>query len=403
MSNGGQPIKLNDADKFMIRKAVLELAKTGTPRFTSIDDDVRNIPKVNSKAINLWDYVTAIGAQLSRPPYDPYRETISLDISIGRKRSRKVILNIPLLIYGNMAIDYSSLESVHLALNRLAEKGNVLGLISEIEINTTKDNKRKYSLFKKVPFYINDTLEDYKKFCPDGLVLEYKDETSMNMLQNFRKEFDGPILVDVSKVFPFYIKTILEQGADGIIVDTDKVTKNERYNGRHAIAVVYDARKAINDYYKGREGEDDDDDDNAILVIAGDVNSSGKIVKAAALGANIIGYSTSMLIAHSNMYSEKPSDISSIADNVYRHMVATKGEIKGIPAALGYSDFHNLSPSDLRTSSIDASLQGEIPLEGIDRTYKEMIDEVVNECVNEKGIKLNALETQEVLRSLGSE
>ena len=402
MSNGGQQIKLNDADKFMIRKAVLELAKTGTPRFTSIDDDVRNIPKVNSKAINLWDYVTAIGAQLSRPPYDPYRETISLDISIGRKRSRKVILNIPLLIYGKMAIDYSSLESVHLALNQLAEKGNVLGLISEIEINTTKDNKRKYPLFKKVPFYINDTLEDYKKFCPDGLVLEYKDETSMNMLQNFRKEFDGPILVDVSKVFPLYIKTILEEGADGIIVDTDKVTKNERYNGRHAIAVIYDARKAINDYYKGREGEDDDDD-NAILVIAGDVNSSGKIVKAAALGANIIGYSTSMLIAHSNMYSEKPSDISSIADNVYRHMVATKGEIKGIPAALGYSDFHNLSPSDLRTSSIDASLQGEIPLEGIDRTYKEMIEEVVNECVNEKGIKLNASETQEVLRSLGSE
>ena len=59
---------MNDADKFMIRKAVLELAKTGTPRFTSIDDDVRNLPNVNSKAINLWDYVTAIGAQLSRPP-----------------------------------------------------------------------------------------------------------------------------------------------------------------------------------------------------------------------------------------------------------------------------------------------------------------------------------------------
>ena len=399
MSNGGQQIKLNDADKFMIRKAVLELAKTGTPRFTSIDDDVRNLHNIDSKAINLWDYVTAIGAQLSRPPYDPYRETISLDISIGRKRSRKVTLNIPLIIYGNIAIHYSSLESVHLALNRLAEKGNVLGLISEIEINTTKDNKRKYPLFKKVPFYINDTLEDYKKFYPEGLVLEYKDETSMKMLQNFRKEFDGPILVDVSEVFPLYIKTILEEGADGIIVDTDKVTKNERYKGKHAIAVIYDARKAINDYYKGREGNNDDDD-NAILVIAGDVNSSGKVVKAAALGANVVGYSTSMLIAHSNMYSEKPSEVSSIADNVYRHMVATKGEIKGIPAALGYSDFHNLSPSDLRTSSIDASIQGEIPLEGIDRTYKEMIEEVVNEYVSEKGIKLNSSETQEVLRSI---
>ena len=387
---------MNDADKFIIRKAVLELAKTGTPRFTSIDDDVRNLPKVNSKTINLWDYVTAIGAQLSRPPYDPYRETISLDISIGRKKSRKVSLNIPLLIYGNIAIHHSSLEAVHLALNRLAEKGNVLGLISEIDINTIKDNTRKYPLFKKVSFYKNDSLEHYQKSCPEGLVLEYKDQDSLRMLQNFRKEFDGPILVDVSEVFPLYTKTILEEGADGIIVDTDKVTKKERYKGKHAIAVIYDARNAINDYYKGRE--ENENDNNAILVIAGDVNSAGKIVKAAALGANVVGYSTSMLIAHSNMYSEKPSNVSSIAENVYRHMVGTKGEIKGIPAALGYSDFHNLSPSDLRTSSIDASLQGNIPLEGVDRTYKEMIEEIVNEYVSEKGIKLNSLETQQILR-----
>ncbi len=386
---------MNDADKFIIRKAVLELAKTGTPRFTSIDDDVRNLPKVNSKTINLWDYVTAIGAQLSRPPYDPYRETISLDISIGRKKSRKVSLNIPLIIYGNIAIHPSSLEAVHLALNRLAEKGNVLGLISEIDINTPNNN-RKYPLFKKVSFYKNDSLEHYQKSCPEGLVLEYKDQDSLRMLQNFRKEFDGPILVDVSEVFPLYTKTILEEGADGIIVDTDKVTKKERYKGKHAIAVIYDARNAINDYYKGRE--ENDNDNNAILIIAGDVNSAGKIVKAAALGANVVGYSTSMLIAHSNMYSEKPSDPSSIAENVYRHMVGTKGEIKGIPAALGYSDFHNLSPSDLRTSSIDASLQGNIPLEGVDRTYKEMIEEIVNEYVSEKGIKLNSLETQQILR-----
>jgi hypothetical protein len=388
---------LNDADKFIIRRAVLELAKTATPRFTSIDDDVRNLPKVNSKAINLWDYVTAIGAQLSRPPYDPYRETISLDISIGRKKSRKVSLNIPLIIYGNIAINYSSLESIHLALNRLAEKGNVLGLISEIEINTTKDNnKRKYPLFKKVPFYRNDSLEEYQKSCPEGLVLEYKDQASLRMLQNIRNEFDGSILVDVSEVFPLYTKTILEEGADGIIIDTDKVTKNERYKGKHAIAVIHDARNAINDYYKGRE--ENDNDNNVALVIAGDVNSAGKIVKAAALGANVIGYSTSMLIAHSNMYSEKPSDISSIADNVYRHMVGTKGEIKGIPAALGYSDFHNLSPSDLRTSSIEASLQGNIPLEGVDRTYKEMVEEIVNEYISEKGIKINSLEIQQILR-----
>jgi len=394
---------LNDADKFIIRKAVLELAKTGKPRSTSIDDEVRKTHEINFKAINLWDYVTAIGAQLSRPPYDPYRETVNLDISIGRGKSRKVVLNIPLIIYGNIAMDSHSLESVHLALNRLAEEGNVLGLILETEINTKQD-KRKYPLFKKISFYpessLQDSLEDYKKLSAEGLVLEYKDESSLNILQRLREEFDGPILVDVSDVFPLCFNSILDSKADGIIVDTEKVTKNnERYKGKHAIAVICDARNAINHYYKGKE----ESGDNAILVIAGDVNSAGKIVKAAALGADVVGYSTSMLIANSHIYSEKPFDVISIAENVYRHMIGTKGEIRGIPAALGYSDFHNLSSSDLRTSSIDASLQGNILLEGIDRPYLEIIEEVINEYVSEKGMYMNSSETQEVLRSVVGE
>lgn len=396
---------MNDADKFIIRKAVLELAKTGKPRSTSIDDEVRKTHEINFKAINLWDYVTAIGAQLSRPPYDPYRETVNLDISIGRGKSRKVVLNIPLIIYGNIAMDSHSLESVHLALNRLAEEGNVLGLILDLETEIkTEQDKRKYPLFKKISFYpessLQDSLEDYKKLSAEGLVLEYKDESSLNILQRLREEFDGPILVDVSDVFPLCFNSILDSKADGIIVDTEKVTKNnERYKGKHAIAVICDARNAINHYYKGKE----ESGDNAILVIAGDVNSAGKIVKAAALGADVVGYSTSMLIANSHIYSEKPFDVISIAENVYRHMIGTKGEIRGIPAALGYSDFHNLSSSDLRTSSIDASLQGNILLEGIDRPYLEIIEEVINEYVSEKGMYMNSSETQEVLRSVVGE
>ena len=109
------------------------------------------------------------------------------------------------------------------------------------------------------------------------------------------------------------------------------------------------------------------------------------------------------MIANSHIYSEKPLDVISIAENVYRHMIGTKGEIRGIPAALGYSDFHNLSPSDLRTSSIDASMQGNILLEGIDRTYLEIIEEVINEYVSEKGMDMNSSETQEVLRSVVGE
>ncbi|MGE5781834.1 MAG: hypothetical protein ACM31J_03140, partial [Nitrososphaerales archaeon] len=248
---------MNDADKFIIRKAVLELAKTGKPRSTSIDDEVRKTHEINFKAINLWDYVTAIGAQLSRPPYDPYRETVNLDISIGRGKSRKVVLNIPLIIYGNITMDSHSLESVHLALNRLAEAGNVLGLILDLETELdTEQDKRKYPLFKKISFYpessLQDSLDGYKELSAEGLVLEYKDESSLNILKRLREEFDGPILVDVSDVFPLYFNSILDSKVDGIIVDTEKVTKSERYKGKHAIAVICDARNAINRYYKGK-------------------------------------------------------------------------------------------------------------------------------------------------------
>ena len=53
----------------------------------SIDDDIRhnNQNKISHETVNLWDYVTALGAQLSRPPYDPYREKINLDTIIGKE------------------------------------------------------------------------------------------------------------------------------------------------------------------------------------------------------------------------------------------------------------------------------------------------------------------------------
>ena len=47
------------------------------------------------------------------------------------------------------------------------------------------------------------------KSSPEGLVIEYKDESSLNVLQKSTKEFDGPILVDVSDIFPLPFNSIL--------------------------------------------------------------------------------------------------------------------------------------------------------------------------------------------------
>ena len=410
---------MNNSEKFLIRKSILELARTGMPRSTSIDDDIRhnNQNKNSYETVNLWDYVTALGAQLSRPAYDPYREAINLDTTIGRNSSYNVNLTIPLLIYENMLFSNEVLEAVHRTLNRLAEEGNVLGFVSEDEIKNTTANKRKYPWFKKISS--NTTAKSCQIDSSQGIVLEYEDHNSIKLLKNLRKEFEYPILVDISNIFPNCINEILDTGVDGIIVDTEKVKKrNEIYKSKHAIAVIHDTRNALNEYSKmvnKKNGsnlhQDCNNNNNNIenchitpevtLVIAGDVNTTGKIIKSVALGADIIGYSTSMLIAYAEMiFSNRIFEIDFVTERVYRHMIATKEEIKGIPAALGYSNFHNLTPSDLRTSSIEASLQGDILLEGVDKTYYEIIDGILDEYIEENRIQINLEERKKILESL---
>ena len=415
---------MNNSEKFLIRTSILELARTGMPRSTSIDDDIRNNNqnKNSYETVNLWDYVTALGAQLSRPAYDPYREAINLDTTIGRSSSYKINLTIPLLIYENMLFSNDILEADHKTLNRLAEEGNVLGFVSEDEIKNTTANKRKYPWFKKISSNTTtNQLKSYQIDSPQGIVLEYGDHNSIKLLKNLRKEFEYPILVDISNIFPNYINEILDTGIDGIIVDTEKVKKqNEIYKTKHAIAVIHDTRNALNEYSKmvnKRNGSNlhqdcnnnnDDDDDikschgsaEVTLVIAGDVNTTGKIIKSVALGADIIGYSTSMLIAYSEIFSDRLFEIDFVTERVYSHMIATKEEIKGIPAALGYSNFHNLTPSDLRTSSIEASLQGDILLEGVDKTYYQIIDGILDEYIEENRIQISLEERKKILESL---
>jgi hypothetical protein len=216
----------------------------------------------------------------------------------------------------------------------------------------------------------------------------------------------------------------LDINVDGIIIDTEKVKKlNKIYKNKHAIAVIRDARNALNEYskkvnnrnefnlYQDYNNNNNNKNNNyyrdsyhrtpdATLVIAGDVNTTGKIIKSVALGADLIGYSTSMLIAYAEFFSDRIFDIDLITERVYRHMVATKDEIKGIPAALGYSNFHNLTSSDLRTSSIEASLQGDILLEGVEKTYYQIINEILDEYIQENGIQISLEEEKEILKSL---
>lgn len=372
-------MRLNE--KAIIRKSILELCNTGLPRKESTDDGIRTIREKSGseKEGNLWEYIVALGAQLSRPPFDPYREKIKLATEIGRKGDQRVSLKMPILIYGEFDLSQSSKDALTIALNNLVDNRSTVGLISKDE----PCDERKYPHFQ--------ILSDINKIADsEGIVLEYGVNTE-EKIGKIRKEFDGPILVEVDEDFSHYTRNLLELGVDGILVNTDNITKSEKYKGKHAIAVIYDAKLAISEFYRGKEN------DGACLVVAGDVNNAGKMVKAAGLGADVIGYNTSLLIAKVGHHSENFFDEEVTAQKIFNHMIATKSELTGIPAALGYSDFHNLSPSDFRTSSIKASVQGGIPLEGIDKTFRNIVEEILDEYIDTKNISVNQQQKQKII------
>ncbi len=385
---------MNVKEKYIIRSSILELAETGLPRDISIDEKI-NLEQKNgdrTKTANLWDYITALGAQLSRPPYDPYREIIDLDISIGRRQClNKVILSMPLIIYDNdTEIDETTLESLHIALNGIKSIDNTnLGLISKNRIEN-----RNYPHFRRINERTAVIEEEEGDYGAEGLVFQCENDKSLQFLNFLRKEFDGPILVEVDNSFQRYIEPLLNAGADGIIANTIKIISKSKDNEIHAIKVIHDIRCAINEYYAGKEN------DGAVLVVAGDVNNTGKIVKAAALGADIIGYSTSLLIANAAHHHEIQPNLNTVSDRIYKHLMATKGELKGVPAALGYSNFYNLSPVDLRTSSIEASVQAEIAIEGTNKTYRQTIEEFIHKYTTEEELDLNISQKQELVEYL---
>ena len=372
-------------EKAVLRRSIIDLCKVDSTRKESTDDAIRAVREKRGTDYkeNLWDYVVALGAQLSRPPFDPYREKIKLKTEIGRKGTTKAVLKIPILLYGEFNLSQSSQDALNLALNDLVDNNSTVGIISKEE----PDDERKYPHFQ----IINDV---NKISDSEGIVMEYDDIGIIEKIKKVRKEFCGPIIMEVDENFSDYAHRLLESGVDGILVNTEKITKSKKYSEKHAISVIHDARETINEFYQGKEN------DGASLIVTGDMDSTGKIVKSAGLGADVVGYDISLLIAKTGFYSEDFFDEVVTAEKIYNHMIATKNELTGIPAALGYSNFHNLSPSDFRTSSLKASLEGEILLEGVNKTYKEIVTEILDEYINTKKVTIDQQQKQKIIEMI---
>ena len=235
-------MRLNE--KAILRRTIIDLCKADSTRKESTDDAIRTVreKRVTDSKENLWDYVVALGAQLSRPPFDPYREKIKLKTEIGRKGITKTILKIPITLYGEFNLSQSSQDALNLALNNLVDDNSTIGIISKDE----PWDERKYPHFQ----IINDI---NKISDPEGIVMEYDDISIIGKIEKVRKEFLGPIIVEVNENFSDYIYKLLEFGVDGILINTEKITNGEKYAKKHAMSVIHDAREAINEFYQGKE------------------------------------------------------------------------------------------------------------------------------------------------------
>lgn len=413
---------MKEEDKYIIRKSLLELATKGV-RSTSIDRELsaknsHRISNISDNDIhNLWDSVTLLGAQLSRPAYDPYRETISLTTSIGRETttSKKIILTMPIIIYGdgilNTAVD--SFNVIHIALNRLMENNSMtigLTISKDNDLKKLGDN-RKYPIFQKLSNDIitndNNKLEESLS-CSEGIILECREDNSVDIFKDLRNKFAGPVIAEITNnnfSDDMIIPLLLDVGVDGIFVDTEEFTKSFGHGGkRHTMAIICELRHAIDSYYNKRRKNND----GVSLIVSGNINSSGNIAKAIALGADVIAYGTSLLIAnaevHDNYLLKKislgSSDIDAIAEKICKHLKATRMEIKAITAAMGYSNLHNISSSDLRTSNIEASIQGDILIEGVEKSYIEILESLFDKYLQKEGIQIDDMQRQRIMLSL---
>ena len=54
----------------------------------------------------------------------------------------------------------------------------------------------------------------------------------------------------------------------------------------------------------------------------------------------------------------------------------------------------------MRTSSIEASLQADIAIEGIDKTYRQILEELIEEYALEEGIEINKEKKHKLVEQL---
>ncbi len=354
------------------RTPVVRTAKEGKVPF-SIDSQLRN----KSIEINPWNSIYLLGAQLSRPPYDPYREIVETKLSIGRGE-RRLLLDEPIILDGQTEEANKTNTSVSLALNNLAHSGKMYGLISRYAISR---DQRHYALILT--------------YNADQNAAGVKDADAINtpfdvsVLRYLRRAVDVPIIVTTKN--PAEIEQILGKEPDAVIFYASG-TEIEKIRG------IVDAKKVFADFFKG-------EDITRQLIVRGIPNDTGTFVKAIAMGAisaNAVVYEMPVILADILETADIP-DIPSrenIATLIENYLRATHVEITQLVAAAGYSRYDNVSHADLRTLSPDVSMASGIAMEGLNVSWAEYHQRILLKILGTGEIKLPDTKLEKMTKEL---
>lgn len=356
-------------EKKYVRAPLIKTAKEGRIPY-SIDSVLYGM-KIKT---NPWDAITIYGAQLSRPPYDPYRENIDLSLKL-RGSHQGLILDSPIII----GTDCTTTQAAHDALNALGEQGIVYAAISSF-IPERYKSERKYRVILKSA----DQANADEKFA-DGFLTEFEGG-AINRLKLTGK----PILAYARQ--PEQIAQILYAGADAVVVDVSGTPMEQ-------LTKIITAKKLFAEYFRGA-------DIYKTLIIADGPNDSGKVVKTIAMGAATahgVVYDIEALFgavaAEAVGNIERANGGFSLSDAsalIMNYLAGTMVELTQLTAAPGYSRIHNVSHADLRTSSPEVSLATGILMEGLNESWFDFHKRMLEQEFRSRGINPKDFDLEEL-------
>jgi hypothetical protein len=370
------------SEKGIHRKAILGAAKTGIAR-DSIDAILRDIPV----ELDPYDAIKFLGAQLTRPATDPYREHVETTVRLGELEvDSPFVIPIHSDVYGIHLNDMGKGALYH-AMGELAKVGlKHLVLIEEIpeEYLTQRSFKAMLDMRSATDCGSLSHFQRSQLKSADAALLRYCRSNFLPVFSETRRAIDpmAPLAALVSDVDE--IQPVLGNGIDIVVMDVQGTSIEQ-------LRKICAAKIEFAEYFKDKDIERQ-------LVFINGPNDEGKVLKALAMGAtsaHACVYDIPTLIAYSLQdlvgTNDESYSLSQISQAIFNYMQETYGELIKLTAAVGGENIYDLSDDDMRTFDPRASVATHLKMEALDKSWYQYHRDILVEALGMRGVDVQTV------------